>query len=195
MANQFDRVNYPKQEPDELVIGDRWVWRRDDLVSDYPLDEYALEYRFTEDSTGNTNAFTIAATEAESTYLVEIASAVTASLTAGDYQWAAFIIRSSDNQRVVIDQGRTEILPNLQNTTADLRSHAKKVLDAIEAVLENRASQDQMSYSIAGRSLSRMSIDDLMTFRNRYRAEYLREIKLARIKNKQDSGNTIKVRF
>ena len=195
MSNIFARVNYPTQEPDTLVVGDRWVWRRDDLVSDYPLDEYALEYRFTEDSTGNTNAFTIAATEAESTYLVEIASAVTASLTAGDYQWAAFIIRSSDNQRVVIDQGRTEILPNLQNTTADLRSHAKKVLDAIEAVLENRASQDQMSYSIAGRSLSRMSIDDLMTFRNRYRAEYLREIKLARIKNKQASGNTIKVRF
>jgi len=195
MSNIFDRVNYPTQEPDTLVVGDRWVWRRDDLVSDYPLDEYALEYRFTEDSTGNTNAFTIAATEAESTYLVEIASAVTASLTAGDYQWAAFIIRSSDNQRIVVDQGRTEILPNLQTTTADLRSHAKKVLDAIEAVLENRASQDQMSYSIAGRSLSRMSIDDLMTFRNRYRAEYLREIKLARIKNKQASGNTIKVRF
>jgi hypothetical protein len=165
------------------------------LVSDYPLADYALEYRFTEDSTGNANAFTIAATEADSTYLVEIASAVTANLVAGDYQWAAFIIRSSDSQRVVVDQGRTEILPNLQNTTADLRSHAKICLDNIQAVLENRASQDQMSYSIAGRSLSRMSIDDLMTFRNRYRAEYLKEIKLARIKNKQDTGNTIKARF
>ena len=94
-----------------------------------------------------------------------------------------------------VDEGRTEVVVNFANTNADVRSHAKKVLDAIEAVLENRASQDQMSYSIAGRSLSRMSIDDLMTFRNRYRAEYLREIKLARIKNKQDSGNTIKVRF
>jgi hypothetical protein len=195
MANLFDRDNYPNQEPDTLVVGDRWLWRRDDLVSDYPLADYALEYRFTEDSTGNANAFTIAATEADSTYLVEIASAVTANLVAGDYQWAAFIIRSSDSQRVVVDQGRTEILPNLQNTTADLRSHAKICLDNIQAVLENRASQDQMSYSIAGRSLSRMSIDDLMTFRNRYRAEYLKEIKLARIKNKQDTGNTIKARF
>jgi hypothetical protein len=52
-----------------------------------------------------------------------------------------------------------------------------------------------MSYSIAGRSLSRMSIDDLLTFRARYRAEYLKELKLKRIKNKQDTGNTIKVRF
>ena len=94
-----------------------------------------------------------------------------------------------------VDEGRTKVVVNFANTNADVRSHAKKVLDAIEAVLENRASQDQMSYSIAGRSLSRMSIDDLMTFRNRYRAEYLREIKLARIKNKQASGNTIKVRF
>ena len=36
MSNLFDRANYPTQEPDELVVGDRWVWRRDDLVSEYP---------------------------------------------------------------------------------------------------------------------------------------------------------------
>ena len=69
------------------------------------------------------------------------------------------------------------------------------MLDAIEAVMENRASMDQSSMSIAGRSLSRMSVDDLMTFRDRYKAEYLKEIKLARIRNKQGSGNTIKVKF
>ena len=68
-------------------------------------------------------------------------------------------------------------------------------MDNIEAVLENRATQDQMSYSIAGRSLSRMSVDDLLTFRDRYKTEYNEEIKRARIKNNQDTGNTIKVRF
>ena len=49
--------------------------------------------------------------------------------------------------------------------------------------------------SIAGRSLSRMSITDLMTFRDRYKAEYLKEVKIARIKNGLASGNTIKVNF
>ena len=34
-----------------------------------------------------------------------------------------------------------------------------------------------------------------MTFRDRYKAEYMKEIKLARIRNKQGSGNTIKVQF
>ena len=98
-------------------------------------------------------------------------------------------------QRIRIDTGRSTVVKNLANTNADLRSHAKKVLDNIEAVLENRASIDQSSFSIAGRSLSRMSIDELLSFRDRYHAEYLEEIKKARIKNKQRSGNTIEVKF
>ena len=68
-------------------------------------------------------------------------------------------------------------------------------VDAIEAVIENRATMDQSSMSIAGRSLSRLTVDELMTFRDRYKTEYLKEVKQARIKNKKDSGNSIKVRF
>ena len=196
MANLFDRDNYPTQEPDLLVVGDRWMWRRPDLVADYPTADYALTYEFHEDAGGGgSHKFTITATETTTDYIVEIASATTASYTAGEYNWYAFITRSSDSQRIAIDEGHTKIELNFANTNADNRSHAKKVLDAIQAVLENRASQDQMSYSIAGRSLSRMTIDDLMRFRDRYRAEYNREIKLKRIKNKQDTGNTIKARF
>jgi len=43
--------------------------------------------------------------------------------------------------------------------------------------------------------LSRLTIDELLQFRDRYKAEYLKEVKKARIKNRKDSGNTIKVRF
>jgi len=196
MANLFDRANYPTQEPDVLVVGDRWVWRRPDLVADYPTADYALTYEFHEDSGGGgSHKFTITATETTDDYIVEIASATTAAYATGDFHWYAFITRTSDSERIAIDDGYAKIELNFADTNADHRSHAKKVLDAIEAVLENRASQDQMSYSIAGRSLSRMSIDDLMRFRDRYRAEYNRELKKWRIKNKQDTGNTIKARF
>tara|TARA_R100000005_G_C4993035_1_gene200163 strand:- start:1572 stop:2162 length:591 start_codon:yes stop_codon:yes gene_type:complete len=196
MSNLFDRVNYPVQEPDTIVIGDRLVWRRDDLANTYPIGSYALTYEFHEDSGGGgSHKFTITATEAEDTYFVEIASSTTASYADGDFIWNAFITRSSDSQRIRVDTGRTTIVKNLANTNADLRSHAKKVLDAVQAVLENRASVDQASFSIAGRSLSRMSIDELLSFRDKYKAEYLQEIKKARIKNKQRSGNTIEVKF
>ena len=196
MSNLFDRVNYPVQEPDTIVIGDRLVWRRDDLANTYPIGSYALTYEFHEDSGGGgSHKFTITATEAENTYFVEVASSTTASYSDGDFIWNAFITRSSDSQRIRVDTGRTTIVKNLANTNADLRSHAKKVLDAVQAVLENRASVDQASFSIAGRSLSRMSIDELLSFRDKYKAEYLQEIKKARIKNKQRSGNTIEVKF
>ena len=196
MSNLFDRANYPTQEPDTIVIGDRLVWRRDDIADTYPTSTFALTYEFHKDSGGGgSHQFEITATEADSTYFIEVASSTTASYTDGDYIWNAYITRTSDSERIRVDTGRATVAINLANTNADLRSHAKKVLDNIEAVLENRASIDQSSFSIAGRSLSRMSIDELLTFRDRYHAEYLEEVKKARIKNKQRSGNTIEVKF
>ena len=186
MSNAFDRVNYTTKEPSKLVLGDFWAWRRDDLASDYPVSAYALTYEFHLDQGGGgTKKFTLTATEADDTYYIEAASSSTTSYAIGDYIWEAYITKSSDSNRVMVDSGRTTITENLANTNADLRSHAKIVLDALEAVIENRASMDQSS----------MSIDELMTFRDRYKAEYLKEIKLARIRNKQGSGNTVKVNF
>jgi len=196
LSNAFDRENYPQKEPSTLVLGDYWAWKRDDLADTYPIGSYALTYEFHEDSGGGgTHKFTLTATEANDTYYIEAASSSTTGYAVGDYIWEAYITKASDSNRVMVDSGRTTITQNLADTNADLRSHAKKVLDAIEAVIENRASMDQSSMSIAGRSLSRMSIDELMTFRDRYKAEYLKEIKLARIRNGQGTGNTPKVRF
>jgi len=54
---------------------------------------------------------------------------------------------------------------------------------------------DQSSMSIAGRSLSRMSIDELFQLKDRYQAEYDKEVKKAAIKNGKSSGNTILTKF
>lgn len=196
MSNIFDRANYPSQEPEILVVGDFWVWRRDDLASNYPTDSYSLSYEFHGNSGGGgSHQFTITATEADDTYFIEVPSATTAGYTAHDYTWDAYITRTSDSERIRVDYGHATVALNLADTNADTRSHAKKVVDAIEAVIEGRATIDQSSMSIAGRSLSRLSIDELLLFRDRYKAEYLKEIKLDRIRNKKGSGNTIKVKF
>ena len=196
MSNAFDRENYSTKEPNTLVLGDYWSWKRDDLATDYPIGTYALTYEFHSDSGGGgTKKFTLTAVEADDTYYIESASSTTTGYAVGDYVWEAYITKTSSSNRIMVDSGRTSITENLANTNADLRSHAKKVLDALQAVIENRSTMDQSSMSIAGRSLSRMSVDELLTFRNRYKAEYLKEIKLARIRNKQGSGNTIKVTF
>jgi hypothetical protein len=70
----------------------------------------------------------------------------------------------------------TTLVANYADTNSDLRTHAKKVLDSIQAVIENRATVDQSSFTIAGRSLSRMTIEELFMVRDRYRAEFNEEV-------------------
>jgi hypothetical protein len=101
----------------------------------------------------------------------------------GIYQWNLYVTKTSSSERLRLESGEWEVVQNIStDTSADPQSHARKVLTAIEAVIEGRASVDQSSYSIAGRSLSRMSIDELLLFRDRYRAEWLKEKRLERSK-------------
>ena len=193
MSNQFDSTNYPNQVPTELQLGDFWAWKRDDLANDYPIASYSLSYEFNLIDGSTASNFTLTATESNDTYIIEASN--TASYTKGNYNWVSYITRTSDSARVKLEEGFVDVQDNYATTTASVRSHAKIVLDSIEAVIENRANIDQSSMSIAGRSLSRMTIDELLTFRARYKAEYLKEVKIQRIKNKRGSGNTIKVSF
>ena len=187
MSNKFDSANYPSQVPAVLQKGDFWAWKKPNLSTDYPLASYSLKYKFYLIDGSTASNFTIDATESNNEYIISTSS--TTSQTAGDYRWDAIIKRTSDNVEVIIEDGYSTILDNA------VRSHAKIVFDSICAVIENRASIDQSSMSIAGRSLSRMSIDELLTFKDRYKSEWLKEVKMARIKNNQGSGNTIKVNF
>lgn len=195
MSNLFDRNNYSDREPDQLIKGNRWLWVRDNLADDYPVADYSLTYEFNLIDGSTAANFTITATEANDKYYIEVGSSTTASYTSGNYRWFAFITRTSDSERVKVDEGYAEVVEDYATTTADVRSHVKKTLDAIEAVIENRATIDQQSMSIAGRSLSRMNVTDLLEWRDKYRSEYLREVKKARLQSGQESGNTIKVRF
>ena len=56
----------------------------------------------------------------------------------------------------------------------DARSHVQRVLDAIEAVLEKRATLDQERYRINNRELVRTPVADLLKLRDRYRGELAR---------------------
>jgi hypothetical protein len=131
----------------------------------------------------------------DGTHLVNLAPATTAAYTAGKYRWQAYVSDSDD--RYLVDSGTIEIKPNfaVQTNGYDDRGHVKTVLDAIEAVIEGRATKDQMSYSIAGRSLSLTPIPDLIVLREKYKAEYANEVRAERIANGLGHIGKILVRF
>lgn len=194
MANLFDSTNYPNYVPSELKKGDNWNWKNDSLGTDYDNSSFTLKYEFNLiDGSTNTH-FQIVASNDGSNYKVEVPHSTTTNYTAGEYNWIANIHRNSGG-RVKVGEGFITVQDDYATTTSSVRSFAKQMLDAIEAVALNRATMDQSSMSIAGRSLSRMSIDELMSFRDRFKTEYLQELKQARAKNKKGTGNNIKVRF
>lgn len=192
MGNAFDSSNFANTEPAELVIGDRWLWKRPDLAVDYPSSAYSVSYTADKQGSGSTT-FSVTATGTEHT--VEVASATTAGYSAGTYAWQLYVTRTSDSQRLSVARGTWTVIANLSASTADPRSHVKKVLDAIEAVIESRATVDQMAYTIQGRSLSRTPITDLLMLRDKYRAEYWRELDAERIANGRAPKNKMLVRF
>ena len=194
MSNEFDSVNYPASEPADLVAGDRWAWKRTDLGGDYPPASYALSYSARLEGAGTTE-ISISASESGTEYIVEVASATTAAYTAGTYHWQAYITRSSDSERITVDGGTFEVNANRDEATSDPRSHVKKTLDALEAVIESRATKDQEAYVINGRSLTRTRLPDLMMFRDKYAALYANEQKQERIDNGLASGGRVLVRF
>ena len=156
---------------------------------------YALVLDKTADTSSTSDLIEITASASGDDHLVELAAADTANYTAGTYHWQAYVTKSTE--RYTVDSGTIKILPNFAAATSgiDRRSHVKKVLDALEAMLERRATKDQGSIVIAGEILAKMPIQRVLEFYNQYKAAYQRELMAERIANGLGSGRDIYVRF
>lgn len=194
MANLFDAANAPEAEPLKFVLGDFVQWKRSDLVTDYPLASYSAQYVSRLSGGGNTE-FTVEATETGGTYLFTIPSATSAGFVAGDYHWQLEIVRTSDSSRIVLERGDWSVVVDLDVNGSDPRSHAQIMIGKIESILQGKADSDVGSYSIAGRSLTKMSFGELMDARDKYKSEYAQELIRSRLEVGKPSGSTVKVRF
>lgn len=194
MANLFDSSNYPTTEPYEFSAGDRVAWKRTDLGDDYSTSLYTLTYKARLEAVGTT-VISLTATTSGNDYIIEKGATITAAYTAGEYHWAAFITRNADSERVEIDSGTFTVKPNKATATTDPRTHIKKVLDAIESVIEGRASKDQDSLSVEGMTLDRTPIPDLLVLYSKYKGMYVREEREERMRNGKSHSGKILTRF
>lgn len=194
MANLFSSAEYPTTEPEVLTLGDRWLWKREDLGADYAPASYALSYNARKEGAGSTT-FSITASESGDDYIIEVASATTAALTSGSYSWAMYITRSSDSERIKLDSGKFELVENLASSTSDPRSHAGKMVDYLESTLESLAQKLTTSYSVSDRSNTLQSMDAVRLELNYYQTVYNREIHKDRAKSGKRTGQNILVRF
>jgi len=194
MANLFDADNAPKEVPRSIVIGDLVQFKLTKFSTDYPNTSHSMTF-MARSGTGANVEFSIAASNSGDDYLFSASSAATSAFVAGLYHYQIEVLETSSNNRLILDQGELDVTVDLDVNAVDPRTHAEKMLQKIEAVLENRADADVSSYSIAGRSLTKMSPEELLTWRNNYRREVKAYRRKLDVKHGRKTSSTILMGF
>lgn len=181
-------MDIPANEPSSLRAGDTWKWTR--TLADYPAGTWTLKYSFK----NATSYFEIVAGTSGTDHSVSVAAATTAAYVAGSYTWMAWV-EGGTSEKYTVDTGTLEVDPDYRASTAayDGRSHARKMLDAIEAWLEARAPA-VAEYEVAGRRMKYIPIAELVKLRNRYGLEVRNEDAAAAIAKGEGLGRKIQFR-
>lgn len=135
----------------------------------------------------------LASTPDDTLHAFEVPATETAGWAAGAYWYS---LRATDGAEVhELESGTLAVDPDLASVAEgyDGRAHAEKVLEAIEAVLENRATKDQDSYRINNRELRRTSVEQLWKLRHLYSQE-VRRLRAAR-RGRDTLGRQVLARF
>lgn len=167
-------ADIPSTPPAEMRAGDTIRWRRS--LSDYPADD-GWELKYTLLGQGGAHNGT-ASTDGDA-HQFTVAASASADWAAGNYLLTEYVTKG--DERYTIASRSVRVLPDLASATGpvDTRSHARKVLDAIEAWLESKAPVAGM-LEIAGRRIQHYPIEQLLALRDRYRNEVAAEEAAAR---------------
>lgn len=158
----------PTIEPASVVVGDTWRWQR--TLADYPASAgWTLAYTLINGAA----KISISASAIGDDHLVNVAAATTGGYAAGTFDWRARV--SKAGEVFTVGEGRILVRSAWSGSTFDARSHARKTLEALEAVIEGRATSDVAQYEIAGRQLRYIPVPELLQLRDRYRADVARE--------------------
>lgn len=162
-------LDTPTIEPVSVTAGDSISWLQS--LSDYPASSgWALKYALR--STAGKIDLTSAASGDD--HLITVTPAASALWTAGTYQFQKYVEKGSAEtlQRVTLGLGSMIVAASLaaMTTATDTRSWARRSLEAIEAVIEGRASRSDKSYQIDfggnRQSCESMTIKELLAARD-----------------------------
>lgn len=181
-------ITVPEKEPNRLTAGDTWTWKKS--LSDFlPSDGWVLTYALVNSSL----QISITATDSNDDHLVEVIASTTAGYPPGKYDWQSYVTKSATSERYQVESGIIEVLQNFAVSSGgyDNRSFAKKMVDAIEAILPTANSLEVISISIDGRAYSYPDMASLNENYDFWFAKYRAEERKAG----RGKGRSVNVRF
>lgn len=194
--NPFDRNSYPEITPDSVVMGSFIGWRLD---LDYDNSDYSLRYELTPvGATNDNDSITVSGSRVtldDGTWWVfEIDTATSNAFTITsdtEYRWDLVLVDTATSNATSIRSGFARVFLSF----SDRKSHAEIMFSQLNALLEGRARSDVSSYSIKSRSLTKLSIEELMKWRDYYANEIRRTGGTVVTGKKRVKTNTVQVRF
>ena len=173
--------------PKTITAGDSIDWLI--TLDDYPAsDSWVLTYYLVNSSA----QITLAAIASGDDHAITKTAAGTAAYSPGDYAYQGYVAKGTD--RWLVESGLITVLPNFatQTTGYDARNEFRIIADAIIAVQQSKATKDQLAYSVAGRSISRMSPAELTQW---YEWADRKASRLEAIAKGRNNSGIIKVTF
>ena len=176
----------PIYEATTFAAGDTVRWFRPDLAQLYPggTISYVLygpsaPVSATADALGN----------------VVLTASQTTTMTAGRWSFTASVTVAGERATIVSGTVIVKVNPATAGVT-DNRSHARRVLDAIEATLENRATESHSILILSdGRRMASVPHVELIQMRSKYTAEVAREAVAERLARGLAPRNRLLVRM
>jgi hypothetical protein len=177
-------TSIPATEPELVYAGATIQWTKSG--SDYPSDEYTLNYYLS----GPAN-ITITGSQYESgtDHLISVTAAVSNAWDYGRYSYQAYAEKTGE--KWFVGSGFITI------KTAAGKSFAKTMLDAIEAILGNRADKgtvDMVAKGLGDKNIQKRP-DLLMTWRDKFRAEVSAETASEDRAQGRAAGSKVLLRF
>ena len=156
------------QIPAEIYAGFKTAWTL--KSSEYPASEYIIKYTLKKLGSA---PITLIGTADGNDHLFVISSTASADYEAGTYYYQCYV-EDSGGELFPISTGKTEVKATLlgQSDAFDPRTHAQKCLEAIEAVIEGRATSNQSSVKVGTKELRYYSFTELLGLR----AYYINEV-------------------
>ena len=145
-------------EPTVVEAGTSLDWLR--VFELYPSATWTLTYTIVNAE----NSYQITATDSGDgvEHSVAVTSSASAAWLPGRYRLVGHVDDGADERKRVFE-GTLDITPNLSAGAAvDERTHSRRVLDAVTAAIERRATNDQMTLAIGGRSVQKHTLGELV---------------------------------
>lgn len=162
-------------EPQQLTAGDSISWKIS--LADFPASGgWYLKYTLL----SSAGKISIQSTADGDDHLVQVTATTSAAWVAGTYTMQRMVTNNTD--RYTLDTRTVQILPDLSAASGatDTRTQARRALDAINAVLEGRASRSDAEYEVttggATRKLKTLTPEQLFTFQQHFTLVVWREL-------------------